>query len=367
MQSPVMVIFQYNYKKNSISIVTNSFSNSKQIDSIINRPDENIIFRLTALWGFSESVLGGLLHGLKLPVTGIFVGGSAVFFIVLIAYYSQNNKTVLQSMLTVLLIKFLISPFTPPAAYLAVFMQGLAGMCFFNIRKNFFIYSLWVGFFSLMFSALMKLVILTVLFGTGFWEAIDVFSKYVLLNFFHIKGSIPSVSQLLIGIYLSLHVVLGLVFGFIAGKLPKWIDAHAKIQIEKMSILETEAIKEPDKTAKKAAFKSKFLLLFIVCIVIASYFIPVKESFSGWAMAVRAILLILLWYYLLNPLITLLISKLFSRRSKVKQSQLDAIINLFPFFRSILIKSMSHATEAKGLAKIRLFLSSFIVLSVFSE
>lgn len=347
--------------------MTIPFKNSKKINTIIDRPKENIIFRLTALWGFSESVLGGLLHALKLPVTGIFVGGSAVFFIVLIAYYSQNNRTVLQSMLTVLLIKFLISPFTPPAAYLAVFVQGLAGMCFFNIRKNLFIYSLWVGFFALMFSALMKLIILTVLFGTGFWEAIDVFSNYVLTNFFHVKTPLSSVSQLLIGVYLSVHVILGLVFGFIAGKLPKWIDAYSKSQVEEMSAAETMAISYPDKTAKKPALKSKILLLFITCIVIVSYFIPVKESFSGWAMAVRAILLILLWYYLLNPLITFLIGKLFSKRSKVKQSQLDAIVNLFPFFRSIFIKSMSHASEVKGLAKIRLFLSSFIVLSVFSE
>ncbi len=49
--------------------------------------NSNAITKLILLWAFSESALGGMLHALRIPLTGLFVGGSAVIFISLIAHY----------------------------------------------------------------------------------------------------------------------------------------------------------------------------------------------------------------------------------------------------------------------------------------
>ncbi len=43
--------------------------------------------RLTALWAFSESGLGGILHALQMPFTGLLVGGMAILLISLIAFF----------------------------------------------------------------------------------------------------------------------------------------------------------------------------------------------------------------------------------------------------------------------------------------
>ena len=58
------------------------------------------IQRLTALWAFSESGLGGIMHALKIPFTGLVVGGMSVIMISFIAQLSANHyKEILKSAL----------------------------------------------------------------------------------------------------------------------------------------------------------------------------------------------------------------------------------------------------------------------------
>ncbi|MCK5088079.1 MAG: hypothetical protein KAQ90_11190, partial [Melioribacteraceae bacterium] len=84
------------------SIDNSSISNPK---FFINR-----VNRLTALWAFSEAALGGILHALKIPLTGLFVGGAAVIFISLIAYYSEKKHAILRATLLVVIVKFVVAP-----------------------------------------------------------------------------------------------------------------------------------------------------------------------------------------------------------------------------------------------------------------
>jgi len=68
------------------------------------------------------------MHALKLPFTGFFVGGFAVLCIGLLAHISHKNAAViLRSTLLVVLVKAIVSPYSPPTAYLAVSFQGVIG------------------------------------------------------------------------------------------------------------------------------------------------------------------------------------------------------------------------------------------------
>ena len=82
--------------------------------------------RLVALWGLSEAFLGGILHALKMPLTGLLVGGASLILIVLLGQAGRRG-TVLRGLLVVLSIKALLSPQSPPTAYLAVAFQGVLG------------------------------------------------------------------------------------------------------------------------------------------------------------------------------------------------------------------------------------------------
>ena len=49
------------------------------------------IQRLTAVWAFCESGLGGILHAMQMPFTGLVVGGLAVIIICFIAALTDRN------------------------------------------------------------------------------------------------------------------------------------------------------------------------------------------------------------------------------------------------------------------------------------
>jgi len=71
------------------------------------------VLRITALWAFSESAFGGILHALTIPLRGIFINSASVLFICLIALFSKSSKEILKSTLIVILIKAFVSAYTP--------------------------------------------------------------------------------------------------------------------------------------------------------------------------------------------------------------------------------------------------------------
>ncbi|MGB5288359.1 MAG: hypothetical protein WBN42_07680, partial [Ignavibacteriaceae bacterium] len=74
--------------------------------------DENriSILKITALWAFSESAFGGILHALTIPLRGLFISSAAVLFISLIALFAKSNKDILKATIIVILIKAVVSP-----------------------------------------------------------------------------------------------------------------------------------------------------------------------------------------------------------------------------------------------------------------
>src|SRR3954466_15147819 len=98
---------------------------------------KSIYYRLVALWVVCEALLGGIIHGLRLPISGLIVGSSAVVCISLIAWYRPARGTILKATMVVALFKMMLSPHSPLPAYLAVFFQGFLGELLFFRRKNF--------------------------------------------------------------------------------------------------------------------------------------------------------------------------------------------------------------------------------------
>ena len=137
------------------------------------------VLKITALWAFSESALGGILHTLSIPFRGIFISSSAVLFITLIALFSKSKKGILKSTLIVLLIKALVSPYTPLTAYFAVTIQGLLGYILFFSNSFFKLSAFLLGLFTLLFSGMQKIIVLTLVFGNTLWKSLNIFiSKY---------------------------------------------------------------------------------------------------------------------------------------------------------------------------------------------
>ena len=143
----------------------------------INLSDEqrkNAIQRLTALWAFTESGLGGIMHALQIPFTGLLVGGMAVIMISIIAKIAEHNfKQLLKSAIIVLIIKAMISPHTPFTAYVAVSFQALLGFALFSLLSVNFISIFLLSTIAMLESAIQKILILTLFFGESLWKAMD--------------------------------------------------------------------------------------------------------------------------------------------------------------------------------------------------
>ena len=278
------------------------------------------VLRITALWAFSESTFGGILHALKIPMRGIFLNAAAVLFISLIAYFSKNSKEILKSTLIVILIKASVSPHSPLTAYFAVAVQGLVGYIVF-ISKNYFrISALLLGVITLSFSGIQKIIVLTLLFGNTLWKSINMFIKQISKEIFGIEiNSDLHFGFLLIGLYIIIHVTAGIFIGFYAGTLPKKINSY-KIQIPENLLSEiTNEIPQKDRKKKNWLLRpTGIIIIFIsLTVLIFSYISPSTSEVSYSdiiIMLIRSITIMIIWFTLIGPLIRKLLQKYLSRK-----------------------------------------------------
>ena len=162
--------------------------------------------RLTALWALCESGLGGILHAFQFPFTGLFIGGFAVIIITLITKFSaQRPYQVFQSLVVVLAIKAMVSPYSPVTAYLAVSFQGLMGFVFYRLLHVNVVSIVLVAVITMLESAVQKLLVLTFFFGQSFWKAVDDMTDFITNQ---MGVSAVNGSRWVITLYLSVYLAV---------------------------------------------------------------------------------------------------------------------------------------------------------------
>lgn len=326
--------------------------------------------RIIAIWGFSEAAFGGILHALKIPLTGMFVGGAAVVLITLLAHYSQKKSIILQATITVILIKAVISPHTPLTAYFAVALQGLLGFIFFSIIRIEKLAAVLLGFFALLFSALQKFIVLTIVFGNTLWKALDDFINFILLqlNFSSGKYSV-SFSILLISFYTLIHVSIGVYLALKAVSLPNRLAVKSWVLTDGFNTYLTEDIFANNKSKKpKRWFRKKsgiILILFLILLMTLTYLSPEfgkNRSFEILIMLVRSFVVTFVWFVIISPWVISKFNKFIEKNKFERASEINKATALFPEFKKIINYTWKSSSESKKLNRIRKFLSDSIVL-----
>jgi len=329
-----------------------------------------LVQRLIAIWALSEATLGGLLHALRIPLTGIFINGSAVIIIALIAYFSDKKGTILKATLIVLLVKAAVSPHTPLNAYLALSIQGLIGELIFSIRKYFKIKSIAFGVITLFLSGIQRIIVVTILFGENLWDSIDLFGNYVIQQIPFIANDSVNyeVSYWLIGFYVSVHLLVGLVIGLFAGKMPEQLS-----NLDNHSIISLETNEELNQLNKLKKRKGKFwlkkpsgiaVLIMVTIIVVLTYVYP---QFSETAalraiiMVVRSIIIMLIWYLIAGPFFLKLYKNYISKHGSKYTKDVDFTIQILPVAKSIVFHSWKHSKKYKNLKRIKHFILTTII------
>jgi hypothetical protein len=259
------------------------------------------IYKLTLLWAFAESGLGGLLHGFKLPVTGFVLGAFSVIIISLIAYFSRTPyRDILQATLVVLAIKFAVSPHSPLPAYVAVLFQGFLGACLFQFVGHRLVTVLFFSILVLFESAIQKPLVATLLFGTELWTAIDALLKQ-LLSFVGIK-EVNHASWLFLVTYSSLYILWGAFIGMWAYRLPRHLQSlHVDREILKQSIIGSINV------SKKS--KIRWLFFAMLSLIVVSLFLYLIQSVNPWWYLFRTSIIIFGVYVFLMPSIRWLLQR----------------------------------------------------------
>ncbi len=210
--------------------------------------------RLCALWVLAESGLGGWMHSLKIPLTGIFLGGASVVIMALLARnHKRPNQRILQAFLLVSAFKLLISPQAPIQAYFALSFQALCGMLFFSLISSFRLACMVTGFIALAESGAQKFLIASLWMGEDFWHALSGFAQQV-GGYLHLQAEIATmIPWVVVAGWTLFHAFWGLAIGI-------WINRWL-IQSPKLPVVSNDTIKKlyrfRSSEKQKLSFKRK--------------------------------------------------------------------------------------------------------------
>ncbi len=314
---------------------------------------------LILLWAFAESGIGGLLHALKLPFTGIMVGGIAVVCIALIGYYIQDKKNViLQALALVLTVKLALSPHSPWQAYVAVIFQGYVGHLLFRNGNHFKAKAFFFAIICLLESALQKLILSVLIFGLGFLKSVDAAAQSILKSLgVDVEGSFVFV---VFGIYVALHLGMGILLGLWIPKIPSQI-AEAKFNILSFESFDRKAV-----MYKSSRFRTFLIgiLIYIGILLCIKWWVPEIKALDLLWFFTRTVLISFGMIYIVGPLITRFIVKKYMGKSESTKI-VDEIIRKIPDFtnRAFNLVSFVHQNYT-GWQKIKYFVLGLLVLSM---
>lgn len=290
----------------------------------------------------------------------------------------SSRGEILKASIIVVLIKATISPYVPLTAHVAVLMQGLLGEIFFFSKKFFKISAMIFAITIVVLSGVQRILTLTIVFGNTLWNSIDTYSRILISKFFGENSSqnLVSASLVIISAYIFLHFLIGFLMGFVAGKLPAWINRNISEEgVISFDPAEYEEkfpeIKKDRKRKRWWNKKSGKIFLFVVLVlVIFSYFHPnlgKDYSIDLLIMLLRSFLIIFLWFTLISPLLYKAFRKMIDKKQISYLAKTDKILSTFPELKKISLYSWNRSLKLKGFLRLKYFITSTLILSLFSN
>ncbi len=326
--------------------------------------------RIAALWAFSEAFLGGILHGFRVPFTGLFMAFFASLCITLIAMADKKTGAILKITLAVITVKFMLSPYTPPMAYIAVLVQGLAGELFFAGRRFIKTGAFLLALFSLLYSAFQFLLTLTIILGKKGLIALDEFLDNITQS---ISPSATHYSIYLVIIYISCYLVAGIAAGVLSIRIINQLNTGTVPQ----ALLEHPDFSRQvnEQFTEKKAKKKQHPFLFsagLICLalLLLSYFPAFQNNLllkKPYGIISRGVLILLCWFYLLSPLMTKMIGHWAARYQQKNTVFFSQLLGLLPETRNIILYSWKVTGSSSRFSRLKKFITVAIWLTAYYE
>jgi nucleoside-triphosphatase THEP1 len=315
------------------------------------------------MWVLCEAMLGGIIHGLRLPVSGLVVGGCAVICICLLAWFMPKKGSIIKATIIVAIFKMMLSPQAPFPAYIAVFFQGaLAELLFWN-RRYFRLACLLFAVIALFESGLQRILMLTIIYGNGLLKVVNSFFNGL------VGGKHPANYSLAIGIaYVGLHIVAGIAIGILAGSLPRRLeqwrnDTGLRLAPQQAAVISKQA---------KRKGRVKWLFIFIWVLILFFYLqssLPLGEPLLPASLPLqillRSILIVLGWIFIVGPVLKLLLHGWLAKKQNSSRREVNAILELLPATERIIRASWQQSSGYSGLKKIKTVVKKVLVNTLF--
>ncbi len=294
--------------------------------------------RLLAAWGAAEGYLGGILHALKLPVTGLLIGSTAVAILTRLARLAERRPgDLLRATGVVAVVKALLSPHAPAMAYVAVGFQGVAAEAVFlgSGPRPARVRAVILGALALAESAAQKLLVLTIWLGRGFWVAVDEF----LVDFATRFGLAPTVDiARLAVVYVVGHALVGAVVGWRAGRDTVESTAESTTQPELVPGAGVEPTRVPVLAATKTPLGWPLALLGAALLALLAWQPAWLPTHPAVALTLRAVGLLALWTGGLAPLLARVLRRwLLGQGHRRWAADVAAVLDLLPEARAALV------------------------------
>lgn len=312
---------------------------------------------LILLWAFAESGIGGILHALKLPFTGIFVGGIAIICIALLSYFTNNRLTILKALGVVLLVKFTVSPHSPWQAYVAVVFQAYLGYFLFKTNYHFKIKCFLLSVICMLESAVQRILIMMLIYGTNFMKAIDkaalALAQSLGLN------DLPSLVISVFGLYVVVHIAVGIAIGWWLPTIPE------RLWLPELKVPDSPNL-SPHVVRKKGflAILSGFIILAVILFII-KLLVPEMPASSIFFIFVRSLFVSFGLIFIVGPIIKSFILKYSADKTLQNQALFKEIVNDIPDFTSRAISLINFVNrEYSGFQKFKIYILGLLQLSL---
>jgi len=311
-----------------------------------------VYYRLIALWALNEAMLGGVIHGLKIPVSGLVVGSCAVICISLIAWYVPRKGAIIKATIIVAVFKMMLSPQAPPPAYIAVFFQGLMGELLFFNKRWFKLSCLLLAVLSLVESGLQRILVLTIVYGNDLWKVIN-----DSINRLTKQKTAVNYSLLIGGGYVFLHLIAGFIVGWWASLLPNKISKWNEDQWNKIVLANDKTAIVPVSKKRRRGLKRGLFIAWIILILLYAQSIfrigdPLLPRHISLKILVRSVIIVLTWYFILGPLLKQLLHYWLQKKQAKAGQDISAVWDILPSTRHLIVESWKRSAGSKGLRRI---------------
>ena len=326
---------------------------------------EMIYYRLVALWVICEAMLGGIIHGLRIPVSGLVVGSCAVICISLIAWYQPKKGAIIKATLIVAIFKMMLSPQAGVPAYIAVFFQGAIGELLFWNRRYFRLSCMLLSVLALLESGLQRILVLTIIYGNDLWLVVNNFFNQLLKNQKPVNASFWIIS-----IYVGIHGLVGLTIGWIAGILPHKIKTW-KGSMDVYHPGESKSVLSGTVRKRKRLKKIMLVIWLLLLLIFAQSYLGPGEAWLPSniisKILIRSAIIILGWIFLVGPLLKQILHSWLKKKQGNWKKDIEPVVKLIPLTQQIVADSWAHSARQKNFARLTLFGKMVLVRALGEE